>query len=132
MKGQESLFQYVHMKELSTRSRPFSEYLFEETCHRTKSLHSKDLISSSGSLSTLELSSDGKFFVTGGTTGQVLLWSINEALSYKPKSNLIVMPTRHTNCISTVAISPNNRFIFSGGSLGNVSINEVQTYFFIF
>ena len=129
MKRPNTVFQNVYKKELATRSRPFSEYLFEETCHSTKALHCKDLVSSAGSLSTLEFSSDGKFFITGGTTGQVLLLSINEALSYNPKSNPTVMSTRQTSCISTLAISPNNRFVFSGGSSLGVSINEVQTYF---
>ena len=78
---------------------------------------------------TLAFSSDGSFLVSVGIDTWERLWKIDEILVGNADSRPVQMETQHgDNGVFCVAVSPNNRSIFSGGARGKtVLIHDIET-----
>ena len=75
------------------------------------------------SVSTIEFSDDGLWFVSGGVDGRVLLWPTTKALEKNWKPNPTAMETKHKISIECLAMSHHSGRIISGG-LDNKLINH--------
>ena len=81
-------------------------------------LRSIDLQFNSKPISEIDFSPDGSFLVSRGADHCVGLWNIHEIIGGgNVNPPLIQIDTEHGDgiCVTCVAVSPNNRSIFSGG-----------------
>ncbi|KAL4432056.1 hypothetical protein ABPG74_017792 [Tetrahymena malaccensis] len=67
---------------------------------------------------SLHLSSDGRYFVTGGSEQIVKIWDF-------ATGKLIAQGRGHSGCINTVSFSPDNKQVISGGRDGNILVWNV-------
>ena len=72
----------------------------------------------------IEFSDDGTHLVSGGRDNTVRLWSHDEG---RDEWNSIEMETKHEDNVTCLAISPDNRRIFSGGLDKKVLIHDTTT-----
>ena len=96
-----------------------SNKISAERLSSSQPLNCRDLIGHHGDdegINVVEFSNDGSLFVSGGDGGRILLWPTSKAVdkNWKPKPTAI--ETEHEKPIWCLAISPDNRRIFIGGS----------------
>ena len=96
------------------------------------SFHCKNLLGHSEYVKTVEFSNDGTLLASGGYDKIVRLWPISEARRQNEAIPIasMEMKSRHNSMHSSVfslAFSPDNRRLFSGGLDGNIFIHDVQT-----
>jgi WD40 repeat protein len=90
--------------------------------------HCRNLTGHTSGVVGLEFSKDGTLLVSGGYDKIVRLWPIssvtrNEQCPIIP----IEMKTRHVSHVYSLAITSDNRRLFSGGAGGKVFIHDVAT-----
>ena len=92
-------------------------------------LRSIDVQFNTDPIFSLAFSFDGSFLVAGAADKCVRLWNIREILSRNVNSRPIPMETEHGDgAVSCVAVSPNNRSIFSGRRQDKtILIHDIQT-----
>ena len=92
-------------------------------------LRSIDVQFNIGLIYSIDFSSDGSFLVSGGADKCVRMWNIRELLGGNVNSRPVQMETQNGDGgVSCVAVSPNNRTIFSGGAQDTtVFIHDIQT-----
>jgi WD40 repeat protein/transcriptional regulator with XRE-family HTH domain len=73
-----------------------------------------------GGILSVDLSSDGKLLVAGGTDGAVRLWQVADG-------KLLWVGKQHSNWVFSVAFSPNNKQIASGSGDSTVRLWDVNT-----
>jgi len=79
-------------------------------------------------VSSIEFSDDSSLFVSGGGDGRVLLWPTNKAVDEKWTPNPTEMNTKHENsAVYCLAVSPDNKHIFSGGFNKRITIHDAET-----
>ena len=80
-------------------------------------------------INALDFSSDGSLMVSGGADKCVRLWKFRELLDIDGKLRPTRMKTEHgEGGVTCVAVSPNNRHIFSGGRTDKtVLIHDYET-----
>ena len=102
----------------------------EWLCSSQKPLRSIDVQFNTGLIFSLDFSYDGSFLlVSSGEDNCVRLWNIREILSGNFNSRPIQMERQHgDDGVCCVAVSPNNRSIFSGGLRDQtVLIHDIET-----
>ena len=96
----------------------------------TSSFHCKDLLDPHEGIKTVEFSDDGTLLASGSCDNIVRLWPINNEAEFGRGHNFmapIQMETRHASSVYTLAFTPDNRRLFSGGFDGRIFIHDVQT-----
>jgi len=87
-----------------------------EEADTSSSFHCKDLLGHNGGIAALEFSEDGTLLASGGKDKIVRLWPISKET--ENGNNLVITPiemeTLHESFISCLAISSDNRRLFSG------------------
>ena len=106
-----------------TKMRRFSD-AFSAKClsvHRkeadaSSSFHCKDLLGHNGGIAVIEFSEDGTLLASGGKDKIVRLWPISKEAENGNNLDItpIEMETLHESFISCLAISSDNRRLFSG------------------
>ena len=93
-------------------------------------LHSIDVQLNTALIFDLNYSPDGSFLVSGGPDKSVRLWNTHEILGGNANSRPIQMEGQHDDFgVTCVAVSPNNRSIFSGGARDQtVLIHDIETW----
>ena len=107
-----------------------TRFLLSDYYSSSQPLNCRDLIGHHGDdegINVVEFSNDGSLFVSGGDGGRILLWPTSKAVdkNWKPKPTAI--ETEHEKPIWCLAISPDNRRIFSGSRDNKLLIQDVQT-----
>ena len=87
------------------------------------------LFNSTRPIYVLDFSPDGSFLVSGGEDKSVRLWNTREVVGGNANSRPIQMERQHGDFgVTYVAVSPNNRSIFSGGARDQtVLIHDIET-----
>ena len=95
----------------------------------SQDLHCRDLIGhhSKKEVTVVEFSEDGSFFVSGGKDGGVLLWPTSKAIDDQWTPNPTVMKAKHHYKVICLALSSDNKRIFSGGKDNLLLIHDVET-----
>ena len=106
-----------------------SNKISAERLSSSQLLNCKDLIGHHGDeeINVTEFSDDGSLFVSGGGDGRVLLWPTSKAVDEKWKPEPTAIETTHSNSVYCLAISPDNRRIFSGSHDRNLLIHDAET-----
>ena len=106
-----------------------SNKISAERLSSSQPLNCRDLIGhhGKGSIDVVEFSDDGSLFVSGGRDGRVLLWPTSKAVDEKWDPEPTEMKTKHDYSIWCLAISPDNRRIFSGSGDNKLLIHDVKT-----
>ena len=96
------------------------------------SSHCKTLGSHTGSIYSIEFSSDGSLLASGGSDKMVRLWSTENVLSEaegntSPSEQITSFENRHANTIMCMAFSPNNSRLITGAWDGKILIHDVTT-----
>jgi len=90
--------------------------------------HCQDLIAHNGGVIKNEFSEDGTLLASGGLDKIVRLWPIGNSTGNEKDTIIpIKMKTIHEPCIYCLAISSDNRRLFSGEKNGNVFIHDIPT-----
>jgi WD40 repeat protein len=86
------------------------------------------LIAHNGGVIKNEFSEDGTLLASGGLDKIVRLWPIGNSTGNEKDTIIpIKMKTIHEPCIYCLAISSDNRRLFSGEKNGNVFIHDIPT-----
>ena len=104
----------------------FGHNSFDADC---QSFDFVDLVGHTGRIYALELSSDGSLLASGGQDEIVRLWPISKAENGRtdPRNLIIPIQMETRSCILSLAFSPDNNRLFSGGSGKKFLIHDVQT-----
>jgi len=93
----------------------------------SRKFHCRDLTGHGGSITAIEFSDDGTLLASGGWDKIVRLWPISKAVHGQNVSIPVKMETKHESYVRCLAISTDNRLLFSGENLGKVFIHDVAT-----
>ena len=106
-----------------------SNKISAERLSSSQPLNCRDLVGqhSERGVNVVEFSDDESLFVSGGRDGRVLLWPTSEAVDEKWDPEPTEMKTKHDYSIWCLAISPDNRRIFSGSGDNKLLIHDVKT-----
>ena len=104
----------------------FASNCFSARRQQIKSLQmfrSRELTGHFGAIYSMEFSDDGTFLVSGGDDKTVLVWSLDQGGWISTE-----MKAKHENEVMCLAISPDNRRIFSGGYDKKVLVHDTNTF----
>ena len=107
-----------------------SNKISAERLSSSQPLHCRDLVGQHGDeepINVVEFSDNGSLFVSGGADGRILLWPTSKAVDENWNPEPTEMKTKHKEYICCLAISPDNRRIFSGSGDNKLLIHDVQT-----
>ena len=136
-----NLLKFHNSREYADSMKPLNDKHFANRRFKTGLHHSKEFnISHSTGVYCMELSHDEAFFIIGGqheNKGDVLKMSMGDVFGIQTelKPTVIMKNTQsnneqpvedHSNWISCLAISPDDRRIFSGGWSPKVLIHDIQ------
>ena len=110
-------------------SPPLNEFAFEWLGSSSQPLRCIDLQFNTEWINSLAFAFDGSFLVSGGKDNCVRLWNIREILGGNADSRPVQMEKQHGDLgVSCIAVSPDNRSIFSGGAQDKtVLIHDSET-----
>ena len=84
----------------------------------------RELEGHSGYINAVEFSEDGTLLISGGADKSIRLWSVNQSLTRGISS---IMETKHQSPVTSLAFSPDNKRIFSGGNDSKIFIHDART-----
>ena len=95
----------------------------------SKSLRNRDLVGQHDrGVNAVEFSDDGSFFVSGGDDGRVVLWPKDKVIDKQWAPEATAMDTKHGGIAFSLAVSPDNERILSGGIKDKkLLIHDVKT-----
>ena len=128
-----NLPKFHNSREYADRMKPLTDKRFANSWFKTGPFHSKEFnISHSGLINCMELSHDRTFFITGvryQNKENVLKLSMGYVFGTTQTELMPTVIHNTVECfITCLAISPDDRRIFSGSWSENVLVCDIQRY----
>ncbi len=131
-----NLLKFHNTREYADSMKPLNDQRFTNTRFKTGPLHSKEFkISHSTGMLCMELSHVETFFITGGKEN-VLKLPMSDVFGIQSELNPTLIHSTQYNTVDErndlilcLAISPDDRRIFSSGCKKRVLVHDIQRYF---